>query len=140
MARKAWRYRKMLEQAKKERAQLLRKLDQNSEEIRHLEGILTTLEKLVPSGATQTAMGFEGRFSDKSAPAAAEIVLRENQGFMHIGDIVGSILKGGYKKQPDFKKLKVSLFSNLARNDKFVKHPEKKATFGLAEWKSEENK
>jgi len=128
----------LLKHARKERELLRTWLASMDDFIRNLErflGMRHTAEQVTMENIASQSPATSLRFKGATSVAAAEIILRENGAPMHLDDIIDAILKGGYEKQRDQKKLYFTLFANLARKAKvFAKVPEKPATFGLVEW------
>ncbi len=132
---------RVLAEAERERQDLARKLEQVNVTIGFLrERLLQQKRAHTPSTGTVIVPGIASyRFKNKSAVEAAGIVLREHGKPMHINEIIDEVLKGGYSKQLDRKKMYYALYSSL---QELAKKPQifKKvapATFGLIEWTSQ---
>ena len=75
-------------------------------------------------------------FKGVTAAAAAEVILKMRGHPLHLKVIVREILQRGYEKQPKEGKLYNSLYTTMARRpDKFYRVEDKRATFGLVEWR-----
>ena len=125
-----------LAHARSEQEQLRDRLRVVDEVIRYLkEAIADSMAGAVEEGPG-AGHGAEGRFADKSAPEAAEIVLKERAKPMHLKEIAEAILAGGYAGQKDLKKLYANLYTTMTRRKAHVfrKVKGQAATFGLQAW------
>ncbi len=124
-----------LTQATAERNELLNRVEKLNAVIEYLQKLGGRAEPTANTLAGTLEIAASERFKGISAVKAAEAVLKGNRKPMHIKELTNAVLAGGYDRQRDFKKLKLALYTNLVRSERFLKAPEG-AVFALTEWAS----
>ncbi len=125
-----------LAQATAERNELLNRVEKLNTVIEYLQKFGGRAKPAASTLASALEVAASERFKGISAVKAAEVVLRENGKPMHIKELTNAVLAGGYDRQRDFKKLRLALYTNLVRSERFLKAPEG-AVFALTEWASQ---
>ncbi|MCK4271129.1 winged helix-turn-helix domain-containing protein [bacterium] len=130
--------------AKKERAELGKKLRALNQTIEYLQGLLK-----IESDAQMEMRGLmnknSNRFENMTAAQAARTILLEHKEPMPLKRIAQIMIEGGYKGYKPYENVRnlyTTLYSILAyqRIDLFKKSEDYKATFGLREWEKEKEK